>query len=210
MCIRDRCWFDPFEEQFISPFFVRLPVPNALNCHSLYTAFSSNVGAWGMWACSLFLSFLYFLHLYFFFMCLYIFFFSYCIIYHSPPPYFWIWICFFKNNIPFFFYFENKIPIPKLMFPCIAIFFFFCTFLSVSIYFFLYIPLCIFFFTYIPILYKNKTTRINFKKNVLLCYICSYRNPGGLDSGRLGLSAFSDNSHSFIFFHIFGRFTFFL
>ena len=39
------------------PFFVRLPVPNAWNCHSLYTAFSSNVGAWGMWACSLFLSF---------------------------------------------------------------------------------------------------------------------------------------------------------
>ena len=34
------------------PFFVRLPV----TCHSLYTAFSSNVGAWGMWACSLFLS----------------------------------------------------------------------------------------------------------------------------------------------------------
>ena len=38
------------------PFFVRLPVPNAWNCLSLYTAFSSNVGAWGMWACSLFLS----------------------------------------------------------------------------------------------------------------------------------------------------------
>ena len=38
------------------PFFVRLPIPNAWNCHSLYTAFSSNVGAWGMWACSLFLS----------------------------------------------------------------------------------------------------------------------------------------------------------
>ena len=37
-------------------FFVRLPVTNAWNCHSLYTAFSSNVGAWGMWACSLFLS----------------------------------------------------------------------------------------------------------------------------------------------------------
>ena len=36
------------------PFFVRLPV--TWNCHSLYTAFSSNVGAWGMWACSLFLS----------------------------------------------------------------------------------------------------------------------------------------------------------
>ena len=40
------------------PLFARLPVPNAWNCHSLYTAFSSNVGAWGMWACSLFLSFL--------------------------------------------------------------------------------------------------------------------------------------------------------
>ena len=40
------------------PFFVRLPVTNAWNCHSLYTVFSSNVGAWGMWACSLFLSFL--------------------------------------------------------------------------------------------------------------------------------------------------------
>ena len=38
-------------------FSVRLPVTNAWNCHSLYTAFSSNVGAWGMWACSLFLSF---------------------------------------------------------------------------------------------------------------------------------------------------------
>ena len=38
------------------PFFVRLPVPNAWNCHSLYTAFSGNVGAQGMWACSLFLS----------------------------------------------------------------------------------------------------------------------------------------------------------
>ena len=38
------------------PFFVRLPVTTAWNCHSLYTAFSSNVGAWGMWACSLFLS----------------------------------------------------------------------------------------------------------------------------------------------------------
>ena len=36
------------------PFFVRLPVPNIWNCHSLYTAFSSNVGAWGVWACSLF------------------------------------------------------------------------------------------------------------------------------------------------------------
>ena len=38
-------------------FSVRLPVTNAWNCHLLYAAFSSNVGAWGMWACSLFLSF---------------------------------------------------------------------------------------------------------------------------------------------------------
>ena len=38
------------------PFLVRLPVTNAWNCHLLYTAFSSNVGAWVMWACSLFLS----------------------------------------------------------------------------------------------------------------------------------------------------------
>ena len=38
------------------PLFVRLPVTNAWNCHSLYTEFSSNVGAWDMWACSLFLS----------------------------------------------------------------------------------------------------------------------------------------------------------
>ena len=40
------------------PFFVLLPLTDAWNCHSLCTAFSSNVGAWGMWACSLFLSFL--------------------------------------------------------------------------------------------------------------------------------------------------------
>ena len=40
------------------PFFVRLPITNAWNCYSLFTAFSSNVGAWGMWACSLFLSFI--------------------------------------------------------------------------------------------------------------------------------------------------------
>ena len=39
-------------------FSVWLPVTNAWNCHTLYTAFSSNVGAWGMWACSLFLSFI--------------------------------------------------------------------------------------------------------------------------------------------------------
>ena len=67
-----KCWFDHFKEQFISLlnfgqnylaqlgqnlYNVRLPVTNAWNCHSLYTAFSSNVGAWGMWAFSLFLSF---------------------------------------------------------------------------------------------------------------------------------------------------------
>ena len=42
-------------------FFVILPVTtgNDWNFHSLYTAFSSNVGAWGMWACSLFLSLVY-------------------------------------------------------------------------------------------------------------------------------------------------------
>ena len=40
-------------------FSVQFPVTNAWNCHSLYTAFSNNVGAWGIWACSLFLSFLY-------------------------------------------------------------------------------------------------------------------------------------------------------
>ena len=44
-----------FWEAIYIPFFVRLPVTYAWNCHSLYTAFSSNVGAWGMWACSLFL-----------------------------------------------------------------------------------------------------------------------------------------------------------
>ena len=63
-----KCWYDLFKEQFISLlnlgqnyfvqlrwnwFSVRLPVTNAWNCHLLYTAFSSNVGAWGMWACSL-------------------------------------------------------------------------------------------------------------------------------------------------------------
>ena len=30
------------------PLFCPMPVNNAWNCHSLYTAFSSNVGAWGM------------------------------------------------------------------------------------------------------------------------------------------------------------------
>ena len=49
-------WF--FWGAIYIPFFVRLPIPNAWNWHSLYTAFSSNVGAWGMWACSLFLSLL--------------------------------------------------------------------------------------------------------------------------------------------------------
>ena len=64
-----KCWFDLFKGHFISLlnlnyfvqlrwnwFSVRLPVTNAWNCHSLFTAISSNVGAWGMWACSLFLS----------------------------------------------------------------------------------------------------------------------------------------------------------
>ena len=41
------------------PIFVRLPVTYAWNCHSSYTAFSSNVGACGIWACLLFLSFRY-------------------------------------------------------------------------------------------------------------------------------------------------------
>ena len=53
-----KCWFDLFKEQFISLLnfcqknFVQLFCPNVWNCHSLYTAFSSNVGAWGtcMWA----------------------------------------------------------------------------------------------------------------------------------------------------------------
>ena len=64
-------WFDLLKEQFISLFnfgqnyfvqlrwnwfSVRLPITNAWNCHMLYTAFSSNVWASGMWACSLFLS----------------------------------------------------------------------------------------------------------------------------------------------------------
>ena len=67
-----KCWFDLFKKQFISLlnfdqnyfvqlkwnwFSVWLPVTNSWNCHSLYTAFSRNVGAWGMWACPLFLSF---------------------------------------------------------------------------------------------------------------------------------------------------------
>ena len=52
-----KCWFGPFWGAIHIPFFVRLPVTNAWNCHSLYTAFSSNVGAWGIWACSLFLSY---------------------------------------------------------------------------------------------------------------------------------------------------------
>ena len=43
-------------------FSVQLPFNNAWNCHLLYTTFSSNVGAWGMWACSLFLSFIRFIY----------------------------------------------------------------------------------------------------------------------------------------------------
>ena len=38
-------------------FSVRLPVTNAWNWYSLYSAFSGNVRAWGNWAFSLFLSF---------------------------------------------------------------------------------------------------------------------------------------------------------
>ena len=58
-----KCWFDPFEVQFISPFLSNCPslmlgIPIHCIQHSLYTAFSSNVGALGMWACSLFLSFI--------------------------------------------------------------------------------------------------------------------------------------------------------
>ena len=36
-------------------FSVRLPITVAWHCHSLYAAFSSNVGVCSMWACSLFL-----------------------------------------------------------------------------------------------------------------------------------------------------------
>ena len=50
-----KCWLI-FLRSNLYPLFFRLPVPNAWNCHLSYTAFSSNVGAWGMWACSLFLS----------------------------------------------------------------------------------------------------------------------------------------------------------
>ena len=49
-----KCWFDPFEEQFISPFFS--DCPSLMLGIAIHTAFSSNVGAWCMWACSLFLS----------------------------------------------------------------------------------------------------------------------------------------------------------
>ena len=38
-------------------FSVELPIIYAWHCHLLYAALSSNVGACGMWACSLFLSF---------------------------------------------------------------------------------------------------------------------------------------------------------
>ena len=76
MYFNRKCWFDLFKEQFISlfnfeldkiilfnsyetGFSVRLPVTNACNRHSLYTAFFSNVRVWGMWACSIFFSFIY-------------------------------------------------------------------------------------------------------------------------------------------------------
>ena len=53
----------PFDQNYFvqlrwNRFSVWLPVTNALNCHSLYTAYFCNIGAWGMWACSLFLSLL--------------------------------------------------------------------------------------------------------------------------------------------------------
>ena len=38
-------------------FSVGLPIIYACHCHLLYAALSSNVRAWGMWACSLFFSF---------------------------------------------------------------------------------------------------------------------------------------------------------
>ena len=38
-------------------FSVQLPIIYVWHCHSLYAALSINVGAWGMRACSLFLSF---------------------------------------------------------------------------------------------------------------------------------------------------------
>ena len=49
-------WPKLFCATWMNWFSVWLLVTNAWNCHSLYTAFSSNVGPWGMWACSLFLS----------------------------------------------------------------------------------------------------------------------------------------------------------
>ena len=54
------CRFAFLQEMLIWSFWGAIYIPffdtNAWNCHSLYTAFSSNVGAWGMLACSLFLS----------------------------------------------------------------------------------------------------------------------------------------------------------
>ena len=61
-----KCLFDLFKKHFY-PFEVwpklfcatqmnLVHVTNAWKRHSVYTAFTSNVGAWGMWACSLFLS----------------------------------------------------------------------------------------------------------------------------------------------------------
>ena len=67
-----KCWLDLFkgaiykllnfgQNYFVQLgwnwFSVQLPVANAWNYASFFTAFSGNVGAWGMWACSLFLSF---------------------------------------------------------------------------------------------------------------------------------------------------------
>ena len=56
-------------------FYFQLPIIYALHCHLLCAAWSSNVGAWGMWACSLFLSF--YLLLCRGLMCLHTFFFNY-------------------------------------------------------------------------------------------------------------------------------------
>ena len=52
-----RFWNQKFDQSESYYWFsVRLPVINAWNCIFLYTAFSSNVGAWGMWASLLTLS----------------------------------------------------------------------------------------------------------------------------------------------------------
>ena len=51
-----KCWFDLFMEQFISLILSDCPsLMLGIAIHCIHTAFSSNVWAWGMWACSLFL-----------------------------------------------------------------------------------------------------------------------------------------------------------